>query len=514
MTDDSNTTLRGGRDRTGDSEHSRRSFLRATAGVGAVAAGLGGLAGGAVAAHDDAELSRLRRDGNRIVDAEGEPVDLHGVNIADPKRVDVTAPARGRDAVQTIDLATDADSGWHANVVRLPVQPVDIGEHQPGSGPEPVAFDEDQLESYLSNHLDAAVEKCREEGAYAIVDYHRHRDIPWTDETLSEEVTMFWEIVADHYADEDHVIFEVFNEPQGNPHYGINGQELVDWWGTWREAAQPWVDTIRAAADNFTLVGSPRFSQATFGAVIEEFDGADLGYTLHLYPAHGPTTPADYDSFVTPPGSDDEEAPYDDATPAHEIAPVFMSEWGYDPEGGPAAGGGVTKAAADSAAWAEHDPNYGENLTEWLATRPVHSTAWCFDPLWQPRVFERPFEVEATGNPYAPDNEVPELAPERPADWSLLGGDYQGVLVRDFVAEQSGVPAEELPGMEGVPRDIDDDGQWEDLNGNGRVDYGDVETLVDVQDSDWAQSHSDELDFDGDGALTEDDVLALYFESL
>ncbi|WP_226022155.1 glycoside hydrolase family 5 protein [Halomicrobium salinisoli] len=420
---------------TNRSTTTRRRLLKTTA-AGALAAGIGTGAVGNAAARGKA-TPPLRRDGNRIVEPSGREVELHGINIADPKRVDVTAPARGKNAVQAIDLATDASEGWHANVVRLPVQPVDIGEHEPGSGPDPVAFTEAQLEAYLEAHLDPAIKKCKQEGAYAIVDYHRHRDIPWTDETLAEEVQLFWDVVAKRYANWPHVIFEVFNEPQGNPNYGASGQDLVDWWGEWLDTAQPWVDTIRSHADNLTLVGSPRWSQVTFGAVIEEFDGENLGYTLHLYPGHDPTTPADYDDWVTPVNYGGGDVPYDDETPAYEIAPVVMTEWGFDPDADPAAGGAVDEETANSVDWAEHDPDYGQHVTEWLSTRPVHSTAWVFDPIWDPNMFTRPFETESIGNPYDPDNEVPELCGDLPCEWELLTGDYMGDTVKEFLASEN-----------------------------------------------------------------------------
>ncbi|MFB6163276.1 MAG: cellulase family glycosylhydrolase [Halococcoides sp.] len=421
----------------------RRTFLRATGAAGAMVAGTG-LVGTAAAADG---LPQIERDGNKLT-AGGEEIELQGVNIADPKRVDVTAPARGKTAAQAIDMVTDVDRGWYADAVRLPVQPVDIGEHTPGSGPKPPAFDESQLKSYMDNHLDAAVQACKDGGAYAIIDYHRHRDIPWGSTTdgefspnqkLSNEVTLFWDIVAARYGDMDHVIFEMYNEPQGYPQWSATGDALVEYWGNWKSTAQPWVDTIRSHSDNLVLVGSPRWTQLTKGAVIEEFDGPNIGYTLHLYPAHGPTTPADYDNIVS----------YD-GTPAHEIAPIVMSEWGFDPDAGLAAGGGVTKETVGDSDWAEWDPDYGKHVTEWLSTRPVHSTAWVFDPLWDPNMVEFGFDTDGSvGSPYN-DEPIPEKCADLPCEWSLLTGDYMGDTVKQFlydrmVADYAGSDGEYQP---------------------------------------------------------------------
>ncbi|ERJ07712.1 endoglucanase protein [Halorhabdus tiamatea SARL4B] len=475
---------------------SRRRFLQAAAGAGIVVAS-GGVVGHAAADSHTNTLPSLRRNGNLIETPDGETVELHGVNIADPKRVDVTASVRGKDAVQTIDLATDGSRGWHADVVRLPVQPVDIGEHEAGTGPEPPAFDESQLQSYLEDHLDPAVERCGENGAYAIIDYHRHRDIPWTNAALGEEVQLFWDIVAARYGEMNHVIFEVYNEPQGNPNYGVSGQELVDFWSEWKSTAQPWVDTIREYSKNLVLVGSPRWSQMTFGAVIEEFDGDNLGYTLHLYPAHGPTTPADYDDFVTPPNDGGGAVPYDDETPAWEVTPVFMTEWGFDYDAGPAAGGGVNEETAAGADWAEYDPDYGHHVTEWLSTRPVHSTAWEFDVLWDPSMFTRGFDVpdDESWSPYT-DGSIPEYVTDRPAEWELqTGGGYMGDTVKQFLR-----------------RDPDNDGRIEDVTGDGETTIGDVRRLLNNRDSEGVQTHAHAYDFNGDGTVNAGDVLALFRE--
>ncbi|MFW6436166.1 MAG: glycoside hydrolase family 5 protein [Halococcoides sp.] len=428
----------------------RRTFLKASGAAGAATVA-GGLMGTAAA---DAHLPPIERDGNKLT-AGGDEIDLHGVNIADPKRVDVTAPARGKTAAQAIDMATDESQGWYANVIRLPVQPVDIGEHEAGAGPAPPSFDEDQLTAYMDDHLDQAVQACADNGAYAIIDYHRHRDVAWgstndddefsPNEELSDEVIMFWNTVAPRYGDMDHVIFEMYNEPQGNPNYGIDGQELVDFWDNWKTTAQPWVDAIREHSENLVLVGSPRYSQMTYGAVIEEFDGENLGYTLHLYPAHDPTEPADYDDWVTP-ESYGGEVPYDDETPAYEIAPVVMTEWGFDPDADVWAGGGVTEDTAEGDD-AEYDPDYGQHVTEWLSTRPVHSTAWVFDPIWDPNMVEYGFETgsDGIGQPYD-DEPIPEWCSERPCEWTVLTGDYMGDTVKSFLTPET---IEEYAGEDG-----------------------------------------------------------------
>ncbi|WP_226022703.1 glycoside hydrolase family 5 protein [Halomicrobium salinisoli] len=497
---------------------SRRRFMQTAAGAGALAVGLGGGAVGSAAAdHDDRSPSRLERDGNLIVDADGEEVELHGVAIADPKRIDVTERARGKTVDQIIELATDAEQGWHANVIRLPIKATDVVEYPDSDSPEPVAFDEAQVRSYVEDHLDGAVQKCADEGVYALISYHRDTNRPWTDGPLSEETELLWDVVAERYADQDHVVFEPFHTPRGNSNYGVSGQALVDWWSDWLDTAQPWVDTIRSHTDNLTIMGSPRYSQATFGAVIEEFDAENVGYSLHVYPAHGPTTPEDYDDFLVPVNYDGDGVSYDDETPAYDVAPVVLTSWGFDPDAPAAVGGAITREAAREANWAEHDPDYGTHVTEWLSTRPVHSTARNFDPIWAPRMFERDFEGEGFDNPYDPEQEVPNLVSDLPAEWNLLGGEYMGETIKEFLAsgsESAGgeTTDESTPEPSGPAGDLDDDGLVEDVDDDGDQDIDDMRAFADQFESEEIQSNPGQYDYNGDGDVDEYDILEFYHE--
>lgn len=126
----------------------RRDFVKAATAAGALSL-LPSVGTGVAGAQstDGIPMPWLDVKGNKISDPDGNEIILRGVNIADPKRINVTAPARGKTAEQTIDLLTDASRDWYARVIRIPVQPVDIGEHEPGEGPDPIAFTEADLEN-------------------------------------------------------------------------------------------------------------------------------------------------------------------------------------------------------------------------------------------------------------------------------------------------------------------------------------------------------------------------------
>lgn len=373
---------------SGDNAASRRAFVKGAIGASGLSAttgcaGLGLFGNGEDRSSNGIPTPWLHVDGNRIKDPSGNDVILRGVCTADPKRLDTTASDRAKNAEQVIDLATDPNRGWYSRVIHLPVHPADIGGHRAGESPTPVAFSRDQLNRYLENHLDGAVERCRRNGVYCIVDYHRHRQNNWTDPDLDEEVRLFWDTVAPRYADRSHVLYEMFKEP-AKPGFG----DMEEIWSTYRETAQPWVDLIRKhAPKNLVLIGSPRWSQFPQGATrYGEFEGENLVYTLTVYPSHvwlGERI--EVDEFTES---------------AWKEIPLFVTEWGYEPD-------------ADRALYRGTTDGYGEMMREWLSDRPIHWTAWCFDPWWVPRMFDT----------------------EDADDWTLLDGDYQGQFVKDFLAD-------------------------------------------------------------------------------
>ncbi|AWB27772.1 cellulase family glycosylhydrolase [Halococcoides cellulosivorans] len=466
----------------------RRQFLRTTAGAGLLAAG-GGLVGSASAA-EGIPTPWLHRgegsDSNLIKDPEGNPVTLRGVNIADPARLDDNDMRYHVTATKVTRWALDESEGWYNRIVRIPCQPGDIlGQGHGGVAPgEMTASD---VETYVEDHLRPVVDLCGEQGAYCIVDYHRHQDsqLLYTDETLSDEVHMFWEVMAEEFAADSHVLFEVYNEPIA-PYPGHNtwgggvdvanpdSEEAEQTWLTWREAAQPWVDTIREhAPKNPIIIGSPRWTQWTWWADEHEFSGDNLAYAGHVYAHAGLRPLSEY--FGKP----------------AENVPVFMTEFGYDDEGQDFLKGTTS--------------NEGEGFVDFFETHPhVHWQVWCFDPRWEPAMFD-----------------------EDQGEWTLRGGeDFHGELFKAYLAEKR---ADRLPLPDStpttstppdtpdldpvggtVPQDLDGDGLHEDLNANGKLDFPDVNALFQHTDQSAVEDYPAAYDFSGDGVVDSQDVLALF----
>ncbi len=350
---------------------SRRDLLNATATVGALA-----LAPGVVSSATASPTPWLHRDGNLIKDPNDNTVILRGVNVPDVKRMN-TKEFRP-DAEETIQRVTNESEDWYSRVVRLPVQPVDIGGHNAGGIPPVPGFTQRQIESYVSDHLRPAVDSCAEQGVYCIVDYHRHRgedaSHAYTSQGIHDELTMFWETVAPEFAEDAHVLFEVYNEPihpfQG--HYDPNvdvdptDDEAIETWNAWKDAAQPWVDTIRANAPrNLILIGSPRWSQWTYQAPRNEFDGDNLAYTGHVY-AHPSLRPLS--TYF--------------GEPARQV-PVFMTEFGWGPWGAD-----WLKGSAEEE---------GEEFKAFFENHDVHWQVWCFDSKWSPAMLDHDWSVNSYG---------------------------------------------------------------------------------------------------------------------
>jgi chitodextrinase len=415
------------------SEPSRRRFLQASAGVGAIAASAGWV--GEAAAEGGIPTPWLHRDGNKIKDPQDRDVILRGVNIADPVRL--SRNWRSKDAMEVFAKATDTGDGWHTRVVRVPTQPQDISSvnsglqmaHGDDWGPLlPGQFDETDLEAYFSGYIDPLVDAAEEAGVYVMLDYHRHfpifhqpqheddlgeyqcgnqsfpndigfcgeRGVLWNSEAqadqldgyaeayaqeLHEELQSYWNFVAPRYADRSHVIYDVYNEPTGPyagdwgsptrvPHDGndeggedvdVTDPEAKQYWDLWVDRAQPWVDTVREhAPQNLVTIGSPRWSQYTYWAPTNEFEGDNICYTGHVY-THDSVRPlSEY---------------YGE--PAKEV-PVFFSEFGWA-EGGGKDNFDFLEGTADE---------YADEFEAFLDEYPVHPICWNFDHTWEPAFFK------------------------------------------------------------------------------------------------------------------------------
>jgi endoglucanase len=304
----------------------------------------------------------LTVSGRFIKDPSGNNVVLRGVSLTDVS----VANSRPRNARQLIDMATDNANGWYARVVRLPVYPDSI-DMQPGWNANP--------DAYFNNHLNPAIQECIARQIYCIIDWHYIRD--YNSSAVDTSTRNFWTFMAPKYRDVPNVIYELYNEPI-NP----------DNWSTWKTTAQPWVNIIRAAApNNLILVGGPRWSQNVAEAATNPFTGGNIAYVAHIYPQHGGQST--WDAWF---GNSSSTVPY------------FITEWGWQQ-------GGTNPTSGTQS-------GYGVPFSNYLESKGVSWTAWVFDTIWQPIMFDQ--------------------------NYNLLGGEnFMGQYTKDFLFQHRN---DNLPG--------------------------------------------------------------------
>jgi endoglucanase len=355
-------------------------------------------------------------------------------------------------------------------------------DHNDNWGPIlPGAFDQSTLETYLQKYVDPLVEMGKQSGTYVQLDYHRHfpifhqaqyeqsvengewprcgaetfpadvgmcgeRGVLWhgadqvseiqglagspdnawfdpTAEALDTELTMFWKTVANRYAGENHVIFDIFNEPTGpyagdwgsperapagGDETGINtdvvSENCFPYWRLWLERAAPWIKVVEEnAPGSVKTIGSPRWSQYTYWA--KDMEIQDVGstysgitnmcYTGHRYTHENLQPMSKY--FGT----------------AAEKVPMFFNEFGWAINGGsdnfPFLDGTTNEYPSNTdfdrpSGWPSREvkSNQGAEYTQFFNNYDVHPISWCFDHQWAPAFF--------AGQDFSqlrPDNEAP-----------------------------------------------------------------------------------------------------------
>lgn len=192
------------------------------------------------------ENGALQVKGTLLLNAEGKPVVLRGVSFGWHNWW-----PRFYNAGAVHTLAQD----WKATVVRAAM------------GIEP---DGGYIKAPQSSvqKVKAVVDAAIKEGVYVIIDWHSHNI------NLAEAKTFFTEM-ARTYGHQPHVIYEIFNEPEGES------------WAEVKAYSEEIIKTIRAIdPDNIILVGTPHWDQDVHLAADDPIKGFEnLMYTLHFYAA-------------------------------------------------------------------------------------------------------------------------------------------------------------------------------------------------------------------------------------
>ena len=149
---------------------------------------------------------------------------------------------------------------WNTNCIRLAMYTAEYGGYCAGG-------DKEQLKQLVRDGVSYATEL----GMYVIVDWHILSDCD-PNQNKDEAIAFFREM-AEAFADNDNVLYEICNEPNGGTS-----------WDSIKSYAEEVIPVIRAQKpDAVILVGTPTWSQEIDKAAASPLDDSNVMYTLHFY---------------------------------------------------------------------------------------------------------------------------------------------------------------------------------------------------------------------------------------
>ncbi|MCL2260322.1 MAG: glycoside hydrolase family 5 protein [Fibromonadales bacterium] len=154
-------------------------------------------------------------------------------------------------------------SDWKAEIVRVPMGYAASSAENEWNG----RYLQDKTNNMkrVKDAIDAAIAK----NVYVIIDWHAHN----AHERPSDAIE-FFTAMAQTYGANDHVIFEIYNEPK-NDHGGT--------WENIKAYAEQVIPVIRAHSDNLILVGTRHYSRHLEDVVGNALTDNNVGYVLHFY---------------------------------------------------------------------------------------------------------------------------------------------------------------------------------------------------------------------------------------
>lgn len=196
---------------------------------------------------------KLSVEGTNLTDKDGNIVQLRGMSTHGigwfPEYVNYESFRTLRDE-------------FGANVVRLAMYTAESSGYCTGG-------DKNALKNLVENGVSYATDL----DMYVIIDWHILSDN--NPNTYKTEAVAFFEEMSKKYADNDHVIYEICNEPNGG-----TGWEDV------KSYAEELIKTIRKNdKDAVILVGTPTWCQDVDKAAANPIDADNIMYVFHFYAA-------------------------------------------------------------------------------------------------------------------------------------------------------------------------------------------------------------------------------------
>jgi hypothetical protein len=202
---------------------------------------------------------------------------------------------------------------------------------------------------------DSVIKWCRDNHIYVLFDGWHEGGQGQTAANFKSTVAA-WSIMAERYKNQDHLLWEIFNEPHGVA------------WSAWVPMATQLVDTIRAhnPVSKVIVCGTANWDQQADVKTLK-IARDKIVYSWHPYPSVygsiGATTWESKFGFIATTG----------------VAPVMNTEWGLS-------------NASDSA-------NYGTQLIQYMKDKGISWTGWIYSTDWGPAMLSKINVTAATDVP-------------------------------------------------------------------------------------------------------------------
>jgi hypothetical protein len=181
------------------------------------------------------------------------------------------------DRAEMATFFTEADvariKGWGMDHIRVPVDSPLIAD----------AADRTRLDDEGLSWLDRAAAWTRSAGLTLVLDMHHlpghgfmseRTNTIWVDGPDRRQAIDLWRALARRYVGQPHVVFELLNEPVAP----VGQDEL------WHALARDLVAAVRSVnEENWIMIGSNRWSNASTFRVLPRFEDPRVIYTFHFY---------------------------------------------------------------------------------------------------------------------------------------------------------------------------------------------------------------------------------------
>jgi endoglucanase len=325
--------------------------------------------GGADGSPVEPGTGRFRVEGNRIVDAGGNPVRFTGVNWFGLETPNFAPHGLW---MRSMDAMLDQVAALGFNVLRVPFssQLLDAG-----SMPNGIDFSQnaDLMGKSGLEIMDTLIEKAAARGLRVILDRHRpgadsQSELWYTAAYGEERWISDWVMLATRYRDNPAVIaFDLHNEPHGAATWG-DGSTTTDW----RAAATRAGDAILAANPDLLIVVEGVEKVGTdyywWGGNLR---GAGAAPVELAVPGRVVYSPHDYPASIYP------QSWFSAPDYPANLPAVWDAAWGYLPKGGT---GAILIGEFGTKYQTESDRQWLAALADYIADNQLSFTYWSLNP--------------------------------------------------------------------------------------------------------------------------------------